>query len=764
MPAATVRRISKIQGLGVIKDCPPPPVVPLRRYNLIYGFNATGKTTLSRLFACLQLGARHPKLPANSSFEVELSDGSHLKSSGDLSALSKRVLVFNEDFKEENLRWKEGTASPVFYIGREQSELVTALEEASSKLEEVESDLRVAEQSRRGAENAFATFKRDAARLIAEQLGLGRKYTATHLDSDYTNFDQKPPLSEEDLERSKQILGQHSPLPPLQDCSLGALRIEVLLREADDRFRTTIGRVTQEDIVGHDSMFGWISQGIQYHHQHELKSCLFCANPLASDRLQSLAAAIDSRFEQMIGEVSQTQRRCDDLSQHSKLIVGSLPSVNDVTPEARPQFSESASEIEKVLGQVPPLLDRLRAALEEKRAKPATPLSLADFGLSLDEAVALDQALAALMLRLNESISLHNKAFRGFEQAQQEASRRLKSHYLMTAHDEYAAMAAKVAQEVENWNALEEARTELKARMGELNRKIRVHGPAATVMTAMIQNYLGRSDFQIAAVESGYQLIRSGEVVRGSLSEGEKTAIALCYFLSTIESEGRVRGDLIVVVDDPVSSLDTRALNYAFSIIRSALGESGQLVLLTHNVNFMNEAKKWLKRKTKPAEDGKDPLAALLYLDVARSTDGSRRTVLVDLPKYIRDFESEYHYLFHFILQFASASTEERGSFFVVPNALRKVLEIFLAFKRPGPEGISSKLHAIAQQDLGLDPARVMALDRLVQVESHADSLDDLVAFSSMTVEETVDATNGVLDLMRALDREHFERLSRQCA
>jgi wobble nucleotide-excising tRNase len=134
----------------------------------------------------------------------------------------------------------------------------------------------------------------------------------------------------------------------------------------------------------------------------------------------------------------------------------------------------------------------------------------------------------------------------------------------------------------------------------------------------MIHSYLGHKELEIGTLEDGYQLRRNGRPVTGSLSEGEKTAIALCYFLSTVEAEGRKRKDLIVVVDDPISSLDTKALNYAFSIIKAALSDVGQLIILTHNLHFMNETKKWLKKKTEK-EVGKDKATAtLLFLDAVQ--------------------------------------------------------------------------------------------------------------------------------------------------
>jgi hypothetical protein len=84
-------------------------------------------------------------------------------------------------------------------------------------------------------------------------------------------------------------------------------------------------------------------------------------------------------------------------------------------------------------------------------------------------------------------------------------------------------------------------------------------------------------------------------------------------------------------------------------------------------------------------------------------------------------------------------------------------------FKMPGPDGLGSKLKHEYVRDCGVGEARINALYRLVEVESHGDNLDDLVSFSSMTVEEARDAANALFALMGRLDSQHFNRMKALC-
>ena len=86
-----------------------------------------------------------------------------------------------------------------------------------------------------------------------------------------------------------------------------------------------------------------------------------------------------------------------------------------------------------------------------------------------------------------------------------------------------------------------------------------------------------------------------------------------------------------------------------------------------------------------------------------------------------------------------------------------------MAFKEPGSHAIRDKLSALTEKLPKLDRTRLVALERLTQVESHSDSIDDLISQSSMTVEETRDANAAMLALMFAADADHTIAIRRQC-
>jgi len=764
-PLPIVRRVTSLKGLGVFRDYAAPPDVPeLRSHNLIYGFNGSGKTTLSRVFGSLAAGSRRPELPITGTFELELSDGVTIKSTGPLDALKGRLLVFNVDFIKDHLRWDDGTANPVFHLGREQIEAATALERVNADITELAADTATASASHERLERTFTDYKRDVARTIADYLGLGRRYDASNLVADYAqrSFDPDSLLSDTQRSEQRSIIAQDAPLPKRSLLNSEPLGLPKHVRDVRTLLDTTLDMISLDTLREHDTMLAWVKHGLDYHQAHDQTRCLFCGNMLSDERARSLSQAIGDTFDNLLTSIAAAKRAAEALRDHLETITSSVPSRNDISRDLQSSVS-AAFTLPGLLSECMQVVKTILLLLADKVAAPN--LRVNAKALPTDAAVsALETTVATQLLSLNELIHAHNQSHDNFNTVQATARTKLKGHFLAENQTRYRQLEAEVAAAKARRDSVDSKHKELGRKAERLRQDMRQHGPAAGMINRMIHSYLGHKELEIATLADGYQLRRGGRPVTGSLSEGEKTAIALCYFLSTLEAEGRQRKDLIVILDDPISSLDTKSLNYAFSIIKAALSDARQLILMTHNLHFMNEAKKWLKRGTEKQAGPENATATLLFLDsVQTAGEDTRSSFIKEMPRHIREYESEYQYLFHLVLQFAEAPDGETGYFYLMPNALRKVMEIFFAFKVPGSAGLSSKVDTVAAANHGLDPGRIRALDRLIQVESHSDNLDDLVTFSSMTVEETKHATDALLALIETLDQGHYDQMRKIC-
>jgi len=75
------------------------------------------------------------------------------------------------------------------------------------------------------------------------------------------------------------------------------------------------------------------------------------------------------------------------------------------------------------------------------------------------------------------------------------------------------------------------------------------------------------------------------------LSEGDKSTIALAFFLSKLDIDPN-KQDKILIFDDPLSSLDTNRRTYTIGIIRALFQLLKQVVVLSHNEFFLHEVGK----------------------------------------------------------------------------------------------------------------------------------------------------------------------------
>jgi len=66
----------------------------------------------------------------------------------------------------------------------------------------------------------------------------------------------------------------------------------------------------------------------------------------------------------------------------------------------------------------------------------------------------------------------------------------------------------------------------------------------------------------------------------------------------------------------------------------------------------MNEFRKAWKGRVRPP-DGKDPTATFLFIDTAIPAGQDKRSsTIVEMSRLLREYDSEYHFLFNHILKF----------------------------------------------------------------------------------------------------------------
>lgn len=80
-------------------------------------------------------------------------------------------------------------------------------------------------------------------------------------------------------------------------------------------------------------------------------------------------------------------------------------------------------------------------------------------------------------------------------------------------------------------------------------------------------------------------------------SEGESRAIAFAYFLAEIDDPENNSEDKIIVIDDPISSMDlNRKSMISYNIAEMMNQNSNQIIVMTHDISFVERVKNFIKR------------------------------------------------------------------------------------------------------------------------------------------------------------------------
>ncbi|WP_145109879.1 AAA family ATPase [Cereibacter sediminicola] len=754
-----VEKLVQITGVGIWRDQKPQsPDADFARKTIVYGFNGTGKTSLSRIFSSLEANSLANGLDDRAKFQVKFSDGTTATDASLAHPLGNHLLVFNSDFISRNFQWDKGSALPIFHIDEESIEKVNELRRLEADLESASAEVRATKVRQEAAERRYKDKGTEIGGRVRDVRGTGytQQFNRGNVDREYSEkeFKEQDNLEDVKIDEYRAILRQPEPLPKV------SLAFE-LSAEYREKFKTACDLVQRDfsaqlssDLTAHANMLAWLAEGHRYHEENRLGSCLYCGNEISGQRRKSLTELFSDSWQQQMNALKTAIEWC---GQSRSLLRGWLegfPSRSSIQPTLAQSFDEAEKVFRAEVTATGTAVRELQAALEGRQRNPMESQTVPDSATKL-----LDFAWSARFTdaknRFLAVITEHNSIHDQFRQRKDAAASALKAHVLFGEQDSYRQLK-RIAAEAENDAQMAQSTAkDMNEKAEALRKAIRKHGIAANELNSLLHEYLGHNSIRLEAKEEGYQLVRVDGSIAQNLSEGEKTALTFCFFLTQFGAEGRDKKKLVVVIDDPVSSLDSNAQTYAFGLIKKHTKRVAQVILLTHNLKLMHMAKRAFFRGVNFSESVPQ---GLLFVDCRDDGNGSRKSALMKMPSHLAKYDSEYQYLFSIVLE----ASENRSTdyLYLLPNAIRKLLEIFTAFAAPDKASFAEALFDDSGKIKGLDQAEMNQLERVCQIESHGD-IEAVTSLPPLTVEESHRAANGAVKYIRERDRTHYNAMLR---
>jgi wobble nucleotide-excising tRNase len=419
-----------------------------------------------------------------------------------------------------------------------------------------------------------------------------------------------------------------------------------------------------------------------------------------------------------------------------------LPKSAELYEDLSVEYEAELSSLREALDLANTFLDDLEKIMTEKKGCVFK---------SLDFNVAAPEIDSGCVSRLNEVIRKHNSTCENFQKILSDARKSIEDDLVAASITDFIRLKEDAQAPDVIITLKDRSIINLEKKISQLESEIIEYRKSADELNDDLRKYLGHGELCLVVQDTGYKITRN-DAPAHSLSEGEMTAISLLYFLKSLQDR---RFDLlngIVVLDDPVSSLDANALYLAFGLIRERTKDAAQLFILTHNFAFFREVRTWFHHLDGQRKSNVNMRPARFYmLECIRDGD-TRCSYIRHLDPLLEQYESEYHYIFACIYRAAtSTSPGDLADNYVLPNMARRLLETFLAFRQPH---ISGQLYQ-KLKNIEFDGARKSRILRFLHMHSHSDVVGEPEHDLSI-LSEAGPVLKDLLEFVKDQDRGHY--------
>ncbi len=586
--------ISKIKLCNIATYSVSEEFVP-KKINYIFGGNGTGKTSISKLLHNVSTG--------ESSSNVEWDTES-----------KEKIVVFNRYFIKDNFELENGL-NGIFTLGEETIQFQQKIRELEDKIANNERQLKSYRGSSENLADSIITLKTE---IVEKCWSMKQKYGTTFPKAFEGFANSKSKFSNKLLSvlNSGHADNTDFPLDDLRQEYDTAFSLSQDIIQPLEKFDAGMISALSDDSLINESIIGsshsqvgelisrlnsddWVKAGIHFAHQAE-GVCPYCQ--------QSLSDSVQKDIEDYFDE--SYKAKCALLEKHKKQyesFLTYLRNYRDRVPENSAGIAYTGLQdcLDSLLTQV----ERNIMTIDQKIANPSHQLSL----VAIQEYVSdIQNAIS----QINNSIDAKNRIF--LDRDSKENCR--EKIWGMCANEVGSELKLRLKKidglqkGVNNTQTiiinLEGQITEWQSEISEIETKISNVRHTVIAINSLLKSF-GFEGFMLeenTKKPGSYKIVRpDGTEAQDTLSEGEYNFISFLYFYHLCfgsMQKNDISNKKIIVIDDPISSLDSNVMFIVSSLTKDILRKCKdgmdnitQVFVLTHNAYFHKEVTYWGSRE-----------------------------------------------------------------------------------------------------------------------------------------------------------------------
>ncbi|GAA7991815.1 AAA family ATPase [Helicobacter pylori] len=593
-------------------------------YNVIFGSNGCGKTSLTRAFELLISKNKHIEkyrtisTAESPSIEFECKDGSYkIEPNNNIGVPSFKVEIYNSDFLHNNAPFNsefgfkkldDGVIILEGSVLGEETKEINQLKNCREKVEKRQKKIKDENDTETLSAEQESKIKEYDEEIEKIRKEVTSKIKITLDDIKINNICevskddfkvQEDALTnlEKDFDELDKAMKKFDDLKEMElpkDYQTIKDKLESLFSFDIDK---EAGQVSEE-IKEHISKVGreFIEKGIELQKEMPNNKCPFCAQEITNNIIQDYTNYFNKSIEQFKQdslEVSGTLKKI--LEQWN--IKEILQSFERFEPFMKKDFSTNKESLKNALEQIKVLLEKLQKEVGKKGGvKNEKEFQKIDKKLS--------ENYEKLQKCVNETRNILNQKKEQKEKLEKLKTDLKEARIKKAKHDSYDWQKSKERAK-RKLSILNRGYERLNCLLEKIDKKLKELYNQKRPDIETINNYLKALNLPKYSLDKDYRIVLNSDALENSetkiiLSDGEKTTLAFAYFLARLKLFYKKEDlkNLVVVIDDPISSLDEQRIYNTTCLVakinqelaREKLSnkeDKAQVFVLTHNHTFM---------------------------------------------------------------------------------------------------------------------------------------------------------------------------------